>query len=313
MGEAFIGDIIRRKREELGLTQADLADGICSVVTISRIESGKTTPKRPLLCAILGRLDLPEDRYPVWVFKEEQKFETLQRKLVVMDSKFEHALPEEKPKLQEEVQNLYRELEDNTEDADPFVRQQIARSRLIMGNKDGAYTPKEEREKLLEIIRMTCPKFDPEDIGAGRYSTDELKMLNHLGLTYSMEKNHLEAIMIYRQIYAYIKKNIREIPVKKSQLCSVILNYAKELNAIGSYQKANNLAEEGRRLCLDNAYYYPLAGLLDTLAESFHFLGNQEESVRFYKQAFHLTQIMENEAGQQAARFDAKKFAGIEL
>lgn len=35
MGEAFIGDIIRRKREELGLTQADLADGICSVVTIS--------------------------------------------------------------------------------------------------------------------------------------------------------------------------------------------------------------------------------------------------------------------------------------
>ena len=313
MGEAFIGDIIRRKREELGLTQADLADGICSVVTISRIKSGKTTPKRPLLCAILGRLDLPEDRYPVWVFKEEQKIETLQRKLALLNTKFERALPEEKGKFREEAKKLYRELETNAEDADPFVRQQIARSKIIMGCEDGAYTPKEEREKLLEIIRMTCPKFDPEDIGAGRYSTDELKMLNHLGLTYSMEKNHLEAIMIYRQVYAYIKKNIREIPVKKSQLCSVILNYAKELNAVGSYQKANNLAEEGRRLCLDNAYYYPLAGLLDTLAESFHFLGNQEESVRFYKQAFHLTQIMEDEGGQSAIKLDAKKYAGVEL
>lgn len=313
MGEAFIGDIIRRKREELGLTQADLADGICSVVTISRIESGKTTPKRPLLCAILGRLDLPEDRYPVWVFKEEQKFETLQRKLMVLDAKFDLASLEEKDSLRKEAENLYQELENNAEDAEPFVCQQIARSKLIIGDTDGAYTPKEERQKLLEIIRMTCPKFDPEDIGAGRYSTDELKMLNHYGITYSMEKNHLEAIMIYRQIYAYIKKNIREIPVKKNQLCSVILNYAKELNAIGSYQKANNLAEEGRRLCLDNAYYYPLAGLLDTLAESFHFLGNQEESVRFYKQAFHLTQIMEDEGGQSAVRFDAKKFVGVEL
>ena len=34
------GFMIKHRREELGYTQEDLADGICSVPTLSRIENG---------------------------------------------------------------------------------------------------------------------------------------------------------------------------------------------------------------------------------------------------------------------------------
>ncbi|MBP3729639.1 MAG: helix-turn-helix transcriptional regulator [Lachnospiraceae bacterium] len=33
-----VGYLIKRRREELGYTQEELADGICAVTTLSRIE-----------------------------------------------------------------------------------------------------------------------------------------------------------------------------------------------------------------------------------------------------------------------------------
>lgn len=50
------GAIIRCRREELGYTQEDLADGICSVPTLSRIENGERMPTREHFEMLLQRL-----------------------------------------------------------------------------------------------------------------------------------------------------------------------------------------------------------------------------------------------------------------
>ena len=62
MKELFIGEVIKRKRKELRLTQEELCEGICEPSTISRIESGKQVPAKNKLDALLQRLDLPGDR-----------------------------------------------------------------------------------------------------------------------------------------------------------------------------------------------------------------------------------------------------------
>jgi len=41
-----LGPILKARREELGLSQEDLADGICSVPTLSRIENGERMPTK---------------------------------------------------------------------------------------------------------------------------------------------------------------------------------------------------------------------------------------------------------------------------
>lgn len=51
-----IGDIIRRRREEAGYTQEELAAGICSVPTLSRIENGERIPLKTTLDFLLQRL-----------------------------------------------------------------------------------------------------------------------------------------------------------------------------------------------------------------------------------------------------------------
>lgn len=50
------GYIIKSRREEMGYTQEELADGICSVPTLSRIENGERMPSKENFEALLQRL-----------------------------------------------------------------------------------------------------------------------------------------------------------------------------------------------------------------------------------------------------------------
>lgn len=51
-----LGTVIKNRREELGITQEDLADGICSVPTLSRIENGERMPTKDHFEMFMQRL-----------------------------------------------------------------------------------------------------------------------------------------------------------------------------------------------------------------------------------------------------------------
>lgn len=309
MSEAYIGDVIRQKREALGLTQADLADGICSVVSISRIESGIQSPKLPLLRAILGRLDLPENRYFLWAFNAEQHTEFLLKRMDALVAQYEKNSTDEN-RIRKEVSQIVEELEADTVHFDVFTQQRIACARLILGEEGRPYTPLEEREKLFNVIRMTCPKFDMHDIAKGRYSTFEIKMLNHFGITYLLEPNRTEAAPFFQKLYTYVKKNFQEIPIAKSYLCPVISNYVRALMLEEQYAQAICFAEEGRRLCLENSYYFPLAEFLDELAEANCFLGELDRSREFFLQAYAFAVITEDRVTEKAISADMERDLG---
>ena len=60
------GLILKGRREALGLTQEDLADGICSVPSLSRIENGERRPTKEnfeMLLQRLGYSDAVFDEY----------------------------------------------------------------------------------------------------------------------------------------------------------------------------------------------------------------------------------------------------------
>ena len=43
MKNVFLGEYIKQRRLDLGLTQEQLCDGICEPMTLSRLENGKQT------------------------------------------------------------------------------------------------------------------------------------------------------------------------------------------------------------------------------------------------------------------------------
>ena len=56
MSEYCMGEMIKRTRKSMNMSQEELAFGICSVSTLSRIENGLETPARATFEKMVERL-----------------------------------------------------------------------------------------------------------------------------------------------------------------------------------------------------------------------------------------------------------------
>src|SRR3712207_210139 len=73
-----VGDLIRRQREKLGISQASLAEGICSPSTLSRVELGLQQPEYRLMVQVFERLGMPVEF--CWSCRSTQEYLTEQLK-----------------------------------------------------------------------------------------------------------------------------------------------------------------------------------------------------------------------------------------
>ena len=76
-----IGNFIKQRREELGITQAELAEGLCSLPTLSRIENGSHVPHGNTLRALLQRLGYSDALMLLPASREEFEITRLQVKI----------------------------------------------------------------------------------------------------------------------------------------------------------------------------------------------------------------------------------------
>lgn len=313
MQELFIGEAIKKRRVELGLTQEQLCEGICEPITVSRLENGRQTPSRNRINALLERLDLPSDRYSALLSSQELEVEALQREITSYNVRFRKASSDEKLTIRELVLKAHKELEQIIEDDDTLSRQFILRSRVLIGTKDGDYSFKEKIDMLTEAIRMTVPRFDLDDIGRGLYTTDEIKIINQLATVYSLAGQSMDAISIWSQLYKYVRKHFHNISLTRSHLNMIAYNYARELNIIKQFKKAIEIAEEGRQVCLDYGHYLSLPGLLALQAECYYLLGEDAKSCDLYHQAYYLMKAIGDIDNAQKLRVNAEKQLGLEF
>lgn len=168
MKELFIGEVIKRKRKELGLTQEELCEGICEPSTISRIESGKQVPAKNKLDALLQRLDLPGDRYYALLSRNELEISNLQSQVISCNVSNNN---------RDGLQYLEK-LEGIVSEDDHLIRQFILRSKVALGYLDGedirSYTFGEKEKMLFEALYLSVPKFDIEEIDKNYYTVEEI-------------------------------------------------------------------------------------------------------------------------------------------
>ena len=312
MEQISLGDTIKRRRLELDLTQEQLCQGICTPITISRLENGKYPPSYHLVNALLERLDLPTDRYYALLSKNEMDIESLRKRIVACNLRFEHSLGDEKVQARTEVLQAHKELEALIDKDDMINRQLILRSRVIIGKEDGPYSFEEQQALLLEAIHLTCPCFDLNDISHGLYTANEIKIISHLATVNYHRENYLAATEIWGQLYKYICKHFQSISPVRAHLNMVLFNYATVLYDLGQYQKALEIAEEGRRICLDYGHYACLPGMLEVMADCHRCLGDREKSKEFYYQAYYLSKAVGKDRNAEITRQEIKEYFGLE-
>lgn len=304
MEQLFIGELIRQRRLELGLKQCELCEGICEPVTMSRLESGKQTPGSNKLRMLMQRLGLPEERYYALVSKNEIHISELQTEIVSSNV------------LRDSLRGLEKieELEAIAEPNDNQVRQFILRSRAILGKlvdgKVEPYLPEEKLEMLSEAIRLTSPYFDIDHIGKGLYCVDEVKVINQIAGVYSEQGNNEQALQIYVQLIDYIKQHFQNVKQSGGLLPLVSYNYARELDLDGQYEKAIEIAKLGWEACVQYGQYASLPCTLEIIAECYHFLGDDEKSKDYYRQAYYLYKAVGRNHGIELVRSETQQYFG---
>lgn len=143
------GELIRKRREELELTQEDLSDGLCSVATLSRIENGGQMPSREHYKALRERLGLSYDLVSLGV--DYKSIRLVNLKNYIRDLVCQMRLDELEEPLRE-LKELSDEIVLNSIDHQ-FI--QIIDTIIRRETTD----PEERRRLYLDALRKTCPNI----------------------------------------------------------------------------------------------------------------------------------------------------------
>lgn len=309
MESFFIGDVIRKRRKELKLSQEKLAEGICDHVTISRLENGVQAPSHRIVTRLMERLDLPSDKYIAYLSQDELALEYLYKEINSLTYLYEKASASEKADLRESCLALIDKLQ-TLSGNDICARQLIARTELFLNTSTKPFSPSEERRQLTEILRMTNPNFSIHNLSVGLYTECDIVTINQIAVTYVNEKDLITATLIWKQLYEYAKIHFKH-RARSCHLNLIIHNLCQVLIGIGSYQEANQLAKEGYDFCLKYGCYQSLPGILGAMAESSHFLGNDEDSKEIYIQTYYLCKTLKQTSTLSAVCSDAKKYLNL--
>lgn len=305
--ELFIGEIIKIRRKELGLTQEELCEGICEPSTISRLESGKHVPTKNKLDALLQRLDLPGDRYYALLSKNELEISNLQSKIISCDVS---------NNKREGLQYLEK-LEELVLDDDHLMKQFILRSKIALGYlKEGKicrYTFEERKNILFEAIYLTVPKFDIEEINDNFYTVEEIKIINQIALNYSDAGQNKTAIDIYNQLLKYIKKHLMNLKESNGLLILIAYNYSRSLYFEKRYEESIDIANLGLETSIQERCSSYLGGFLSVLGHAFYVEGKLEESKKYFYQSFYIYTVLRDDINIKLAKENLKEFFNIDV
>lgn len=313
MEEFKIGTYIKKRREELQISQEELCEGLCAVSSLSRIENNQQDPSRRLTINLLERLGLPQDRFVAFWGQKDVTIGALMRE--IQDDIVQHrrASQVNRPQIAEQLRENLDKLAAAVDPDDNNAQQFLLANRTQLGWQEGIYTIDKRLSMQLEAIRLTCPKFDPEDCLHGRYNMNEYRLINQIANTYSEAGQRKKAIDIYCQLLNNLEKNCQELGSYPSMFCLIAHNYSIELGRERRYLESIELAERGTKICRFYGNYQLLPGFLAIQAESTYFLGKEIESRELYLQAYYIYKAFGDGLNLERMRQEMKERLDIDM
>ena len=314
MQELSLGEYIKRERLRQGITQEQLCEGICEPITISRMENGKQTPSYERIRAFLHRLGLPDDRYFALLSKNELAIKTLEDEIRADIVRLQRAAPEDQPAIRAAGLKKLDKLEQLAEEGDKIIEQCILGERAALGRPDGPYSPEERLKLLLEALHITAPNLDLEEINLGLYSMEETTLLNKIAVTYAQMGQLKKAIDIYRQLLKYVQKHYCDgMSRYAGKFALIAYNYTNVLFMARRYDDALEVAELGRKVCVEYPHYQFLPGILDLMGGCYFYQGNLEKCKEYYRDAYYLYKVIGNERDRLLLEKAAKERLGLDF
>lgn len=146
-GVCCINDVICIRRKMLGLTQAELCRGICSIKTLQRLENRKTSPQRDIVSSLFERLGLSGELTRTELVTDSPKARGLMEK---MRESFNDQRWEEAEKLADQLKTqVSMDIKSN--------RQALENAEVSAKWENGKIDDDEYFRKMRNALELTLP------------------------------------------------------------------------------------------------------------------------------------------------------------
>ncbi len=242
-----IGDTIRFLRKKIGLTQEQLAEDICSPVTISRIESGVQFPSENILKLILDKLGQDINNINITNFTKDDNFENLFNvgKNYLLKNNFE--------KTKEIIEELHKKQNLDLLDTQKLNILEIG---LDMGLEiyEKNTTSSEFIKRIYKALSITKKNIDLLNIDKIPLSLQEINLLSFLAIAFSNNNMLDEAIEIDKKlIKCFDFYKIKTLEQNTTNIL-ILMNLAQFYEIKRMYFEAINTLDEALDISKNSVY-----------------------------------------------------------
>lgn len=297
MSMYYIGNFIKQKRIELGITQEELSEGICSVTTLSRLENGEQTPRSSNVKALLQRLGYSDALFFRAAGKEEFEITELQLKFRQAYNLFEYDKAKDTLLRLSKYQEFFSII-----DTQFFnISSVFAYESELLGT--------EVLYRLEAALKLTHPSYDRQHLPKV-LTYEESTALNSIAAHLDAAGEHDEAIRIFYHLKNYYEQQVVDTQEALRALPTILYNLSKILGLSGRYDECIEVCNQGIRIAKEYGRSRLLARTLYNLSWALVKRGRQcdiEPAKQAIKEAYYLSMILEN---RPAFLERLKKFIG---
>lgn len=228
-----MGEVIRRNRKALGITQEELADGICTPGGLSRIENGNREPSHAKFVALMQRLGQWDDSYDLFVGDTYFDIADLQNEIrnCVAQRNFGKAqdlLIQYEEKIGEEpVERMYKQF--------------LLLEKLICA--DQGVIKKEHIDDLQQILRITVPDYGQRKLHQLLINNQEIMIINNIAVAYAENGMRPRAIVMLQELDDLLKDRFMNCRERMYLRAPILLNLIKYLGLEERYTEGLRLAD----------------------------------------------------------------------
>lgn len=241
-----IGNVIRKRRRLLGLTQKQLCKGICEPRTLQRLEMNKTRAQTAVVRKLLERLRLPVECQRMEIISDNYEAVVLYREM----NRAANAHEEDK------VEKLLQRLVPLLSMQNICNRQEIKRSEAINQLAQGKIGRKEYVEQIKEALEYTVALTDMKNLQNGYLTCVEIECIYNI-MTRVEEG---EAWQYFKPLWDTYNRYEEENDVEAhiSMYLLVMKGIASHLGNAGRYQESNRISDRAIRESLKSGRVYML-------------------------------------------------------
>lgn len=233
-----LGEVIRNLRKECNMTQEDLADGICSTVSLSRIENGMQMPSSQTLDKLLDKLGTSTYQICNIYYKNEKQ------------KMFEERAAEAAVMLSGGDIDGAKMLLDNLrsyEQSDLLSNQTIA---FIEGTIALYEAPEASIILLEDALRITKPSINLKEFRDVLFTSTEANILSILAVAYHKNNKSRVAIKIAEELYVSMGKHKSRLKAYEIIRINTAMNLSQFMSAQNRYEEALEYIECAENLSI---------------------------------------------------------------